>query len=94
MSRATHANDPSMNVERSIEEAIMTLLAIRGRDKTICPSEAAREVSPSDWRDLMDATRTIAARLASEGRIEVTQQGQPIDLSSANGPVRLRLPRE
>jgi len=83
-----------MTVERAIEETIMSLLAIRGRDKTICPSEAAREVSPSDWRDLMDATRAVAARLANEGRIEVTQQGQLIDPLSAQGPVRLRLPLE
>ena len=83
-----------MNVEGSLEKAILSLLAQRGRDKTICPSEAAREVSPDDWRDLMDATRDVAARLAREGRIEVTQQGQPIDPASAHGPVRLRLPRE
>lgn len=72
----------------------MELLASRGRDKTICPSEAARCVSPNDWRAMMASTRAVAARLASEGRIEVTQQGQPVDLSSARGPVRLRLPRE
>ena len=83
-----------MNAERAIEQAIMTLLAARGRDKTICPSEAARQVSPNDWRAVMDTTRAVAARLASEGRIEVTQQGQPIDVSSAHGPVRLRLPRQ
>jgi hypothetical protein len=83
-----------VDVEASLEEAMMALLRARGPDKTICPSEAARQVSPNDWRALMDTTRAVAARLASEGRIEVTQQGQPIDLSSARGPVRLRLPRE
>ena len=89
MSGADH-----MNVEGSIENAILSLLAQCGPDKTICPSEAARQVSPNDWRAVMDTTRAVAARLASEGRIEVTQQGQPIDVSSAHGPVRLRLPRQ
>jgi hypothetical protein len=83
-----------VDVEASLEEAIMALLRARGPDKTICPSEAARCVSPDDWRALMDSTRAVAARLASEGRIEVTQQGETIDLTSAQGPVRLRLPRE
>lgn len=89
MSGADH-----MNVEGSIENAILSLLAQRGPHKTICPSEAARQVSPNDWRALMDTTRAVAARLVSEGRIEVTQQGDTIDLTSARGPVRLRLPRE
>lgn len=83
-----------VDVEASLEEAMMALLRACGPDKTICPSEAARCVSPDNWRTLMDVTRSVAARLASEGRIEVTQQGQPIDLASARGPVRLRLPRE
>ncbi len=83
-----------MDMSASIAEAILSLLSQRGPGKTICPSEAARQVRPDDWRRLVDATRAVAAQLASQGRIEVTQRGQVIDITSARGPVRLRLPRE
>ena len=39
----------------------------------------------------MDATRQAAARLADEGRIEVTQGGAPVDPRNHRGPIRLRL---
>jgi hypothetical protein len=82
-----------VDIEASLEEAIMALLRARGPDKTICPSEAARCVSPNDWRPLMVATRSVAARLASQRRLEVTQRGEPVDPSTLRGPSRLRLPR-
>ncbi|QDV75876.1 DUF3253 domain-containing protein [Botrimarina mediterranea] len=83
-----------MDTSASIEEAILSLLSQRVPGKTICPSEPARQVRPDNWRRLMEATRAVAAQLASQGRIEVTQRGQVIDITSARGPVRLRLPRE
>lgn len=75
-----------------LERAIFDLLNRRDPGKTICPSEAARRVSPSDWRGLMPATRELAARLAAEGRLEATQRGAVVDTLSARGPIRLRLP--
>lgn len=36
---------------------------------------------------VLDATRT----LIDEGRVEVTQRGEPVDLDGARGPIRLRL---
>ena len=83
MSREPHAG---------AEEAILSLLADREEGKTICPSEAARKIAgPEDFRPHMDPVRDAARRLVAEGRLEVTQGGEAVDLDSARGPIRLRL---
>ena len=82
-----------MPTEDDLRDAILSLLADRDPGKTICPSDAARAVGGTDFRTLMEPTRRVAASLVSEGRIEVTQQGEPVDLASARGPIRLRLKR-
>lgn len=74
-----------------IEQAVLDLLAQRGTGKTICPSEVARRLAPTDWRPLMEPIREIADRLVAEGRVEITQAGQVVDRSTAKGPIRLRL---
>lgn len=82
--------------EHELEAAILTLLAERGRDKTICPSEAARMVggtgSLHDWQPLMESARAAARRLVEQGRIVITQKGRVVQPSTAKGPIRLRLP--
>lgn len=75
---------------RRLEDAILDLLDHRPDDATICPSEAARAVGADDWRDLMPAAREAASRLVEQGRIEVTQGGTVVDVTTARGPVRLR----
>ena len=81
-------------VDTQLEAAILDLLAERGRDKTICPSEAAKLVGGSDtrhdWESLMEPARAAARRLVAAGRIVVTQKGQIVDPSTAKGPIRLR----
>jgi hypothetical protein len=79
-----------MAIEDQLREAILTLLAERGPKKTICPSDAARAVGGDQFRPLMEPTRQVAAALVAEGRIEVTQAGKPVDLSTVRGPIRLR----
>ncbi len=78
-----------------LEAAILKLLAERGRDKTICPSEAAKVVGGTetrhDWESLMEPARAAARRLVAVGRIDITQGGRVVDPSSAKGPIRLRL---
>jgi len=32
-----------------------------------------------------------AARLAAQGRVEITQTGQVVDIATARGPVRIRI---
>jgi hypothetical protein len=79
------------NLDRALESAILELLARRGPDKTICPSEAARLVDPHNWENLMDQAREAAARLARQGTIVITQRGKAVDPAKAKGPIRLKL---
>lgn len=75
------------------EEAILTLLRSRDPGKTICPSEAARMIAGAeDFRPHMAPVRDAARGLVAERRLEATQGGRVVDLDSARGPIRLRLP--
>ncbi|MCA3006351.1 MAG: DUF2256 and DUF3253 domain-containing protein [Planctomycetaceae bacterium] len=79
--------------EAGLEAAILLLLQQRAKGSTICPSEAARLVSPAGdtWRTLMEPARMAARRLVDQGRIVITQGGKVVDPSTAKGPIRLRL---
>jgi hypothetical protein len=39
----------------------------------------------------MEPARAAARRLVAAGKILITQQGQPVDPSTAKGPIRLKL---
>jgi hypothetical protein len=73
--------------------AILELLEKRGPEKTICPSDAARALAGDEFRPQMDTVRDAARKLVAEGRIEVTQGGDRVDLDAVKGPVRLRTAR-
>ena len=81
--------------DHALESAILKLLTERGRNKTICPSEAAKLVGGDDtrrdWESLMEPARAAARRLVAAQRIVITQHGQIVDPSTAKGPIRLRL---
>jgi hypothetical protein len=79
--------------EAGLEAAILLLLEQRARGATICPSEAARLVSPEgeSWRGLMEPARMAARRLVDQGRIVITQGGKVVEPSRAKGAIRLRL---
>lgn len=85
--------------DAALEIAILSLLAERtateNKDKTICPSEAAKLVGGDetrrDWEGLMEPARAVARRLAAVGKIVITQHGHIVDPSIAKGPIRLRL---
>ncbi len=81
--------------DRQLEQTILDLLKARARDKTVCPSKAARVVAGSDlretWEPLMEPARAAARRLVAAGTIDITQHGQVVDPSTAKGPIRLRL---
>jgi hypothetical protein len=93
-SDACRSHKPS-DVDHALEAAILGLLSQRGRDKTICPSEAAKEVggrdTRRDWESLMEPARAAARRLVASGKIVITQHSQIVDPSTAKGPIRLRL---
>ena len=78
-------------ISAEAERAILDLLARRDPGKTFCPSDAARALGGDDgFRELMPVVRDAARTLVAEGRIVVTQKGEPVDLDSARGPIRLR----
>ncbi|MHA7280609.1 DUF3253 domain-containing protein [Arthrobacter sp. MDT2-2] len=68
---------------------ILRIAEQRGSEKTLCPSDAARSIGGSTWRELMPAARRIAFELAGEGRVDVTQHGEPVE-AEARGPIRIR----
>ena len=80
--------------DAAVERALRDKLE-RVRDGgTVCPSEAARAVSPEHWRPLMGAAREAARRLVGAGEAEITQGGKVVDLDSARGPIRVRPARQ
>ncbi|MBP0463264.1 MULTISPECIES: DUF3253 domain-containing protein [Neoroseomonas] len=78
--------------EPAIREAILALVAERGAEKSICPSEAARALDPEGWRSLMTRVRREAVRLAQEGRIDILRKGKQVDPGAEiRGVIRLRI---
>jgi hypothetical protein len=77
--------------DRKLEEAIRTLLAARALSSTICPSDAARAVSPDAWRELMEPARRAARRMVEAGEVDITQGGSVVDDPyRVKGPIRIR----
>ncbi len=76
-------------------QVILALLAARGPDKSICPSEAARalagEAAGEAWRGQLGLVRRVALRLAAEGRIDVLRKGKPVATADVKGVIRLRI---
>ena len=79
--------------DTALEDAIISLLGARARDASICPSEAARQVSGESWQSLMEPARMAARRLVAQGKVQITQGGKVVDPSRAKGPIRIRLAR-
>ena len=82
--------DQTSDIDGRLEQTILELLDSRAPTSTICPSDAARAVGDDHWRELMDASRSAAARLVARGEVEITQGGDPVDLATARGPIRIR----
>jgi len=81
---------------RRIRQAMLTLLDQRYGSTVICPSEAARRIAEDfgcPWQELMRPVRYVASQLADSGHIEAFQNGHPVDIRDARGPIRIRLRR-
>lgn len=70
---------------------ILRLVELRGRNRSICPSEAAAAVDPTRRQALTHVARAVACQLADEGRVVLTQRGVVVDGRTTPGPVRIRL---
>lgn len=73
-----------------LEETIRRLLEARAEGATICPSEVARALGGSTWRELMEPVRVAARRMVKAGEVEITQGGKVVDAAKAKGPIRIR----
>lgn len=74
-----------------ISRAILAMAAERGADKTICPSEVARTLFDTQWRNHMDQVRQAAIALMQEGKVSITQKGEPVNVEHIKGPVRIKI---
>lgn len=86
-------NDSPEN--KDIRDEILMLLHSLRNGESICPSDAARSFG-TKWRELMPQVREVASDMVRDGTIEITQQGQIVDVDersveSIKGPIRLRL---
>ncbi len=73
-----------------IRAAVLGLLADREPPATICPSEVARALAPSDWRPLMPRVRAVAVTLAGQGLLSIRQGGhEVVPDEPLRGPIRL-----
>ncbi len=82
---AAEATD--QGTRESLTSTIRALLRHRA-GTTICPSDAARAVGGTRWRDLMDAARETAFALADDDVVVVTQKGERVG-RDARGPLRI-----
>lgn len=78
-------------LKRSIEIALLARCA--RTNGSVCPSDVAREIHDEYWEAIMPQVRDVIAELAEQGRVVVTQRGQPVDMLTARGPVRVSVPR-
>ncbi len=92
----TNSAPPSASHDAALEAAILDLIADRGPEKTICPSDAARMVAgdhPDHWGPLMQPARRIAVRLMKQGRVVITRKGRVVDPDDFKGVYRIGLTR-
>ena len=80
-----------MPTDQEIRECILRFAHKRGPDKSLCPSEVARDLRPEDWRPLMPDVRQSTATLVKEGLVTVTQFGNPVDPLDAKGHIRISI---
>ncbi len=73
-----------------IIESILATAQARGDEKTFCPSEIARELFPEDWRAHMQEIVEVAIALQKQGKVVITQKGEPVDIDHIKGPIRIK----
>ncbi len=80
--------EPTPEGQRARLAATMRAL-LRGRNGTICPSDAARVVGGKNWRSLMDVTRDVAVELCREGVVKIRQNDNSTECELPGGPIRI-----
>lgn len=80
------------------EAAILALIAVSKKGRTIDPTEAARAVytgeDPDGWRKRLPSVRQAAIHLARSGQIGIYRKGKIIDPNGFKGVYRLGKPAD
>lgn len=79
-----------------LRDHLCDVLERQPAQEPVCPREIARGLASElrmEWRELMRPMRHVATELVEGGAIEAVQDGQPVSLREARGPVGLRLKR-
>lgn len=79
--------------DSAIADCMLELIGRRAPSASICPSDVARAITreADDWRALMPTVRRVAARLARDGMVSITQGGDTLRPDRIDhGPIRLR----
>ena len=66
--------------------AILSLLASRAPDATICPSEVARAIAPA-WRSAMPSVHAAIDGLVRDGLVRLSWKGRRLETRA--GPYRI-----
>jgi hypothetical protein len=82
---------------KDIRDEILRMLLMLKPGESICPTDAARSFGQK-WRTMMPAVREVAVDMVRDGSIEITQNGEIVDIDERNiesikGPIRIRLSR-
>ena len=76
----------------TITAEILRLTALRGPEKSICPTDVARALAPENWRPWLTPVRQAAASLAGEGRLRILRKGKAVAPDEMRGVIRLAAP--
>ncbi|RZJ86618.1 MAG: DUF3253 domain-containing protein [Chryseobacterium sp.] len=80
-----------MDLKPDIKATILEIAAIRGAEKSTCPSEIARKLFADHWRAHMAIIREEAIALQKQGLVLITQKGKPVDTRHIKGPIRIKI---
>jgi hypothetical protein len=91
----TRWNEHEEPSSKDIRDEILRFLLMMKPGESICPSDIGRTFG-SKWRELMTTVRDVASDMVRDGAIEITQNGEVVDIDerkieTLKGPIRLRL---
>ena len=95
MNMKTRWNEHEEPSNKDIRDEILRFLLMMRPGESVCPSDIGRAFG-SKWRELMTAVREVASDMVRDGSIEITQNGEVVDIDerkidTLKGPIRLRL---
>jgi hypothetical protein len=80
-------------IDPALVEAAILRMITEAADKTVSPTDVARELHDGpDWHTLMHVLRRAAVKLALDGRIAIYRKGKPVDPNDFKGVYRLGPP--